>query len=62
MVHAVLICSDGPREAVYEAVGTIEELVTLACDCGCSLEVVGWPDEAGDSERDAELDLSPLAP
>jgi hypothetical protein len=47
MFVARLICSDAAcaAEAVAEA-ATLRELETLACDCGCALEPIGWPDSA----------------
>jgi hypothetical protein len=49
MLVARLICSDEDcaAEAVAEA-ATLRELETLACDCGCALELIGWPDDAGE--------------
>jgi hypothetical protein len=49
MYVARLICSDQAcaEEVVAEA-RTLEELETLACDCGCGLEVIGWPDRVDD--------------
>ena len=45
MFVARLICSDESCAAETEArAPTLRELETLACDCGCALEVVGWPD------------------
>lgn len=49
MVHALLACHDSRCTAVYEAYGALEELETLACDCGCALQIVrylGDPDTA----------------
>jgi len=42
---ARLICSDAEcaAEAGAEA-RTIRELESLACDCGCALTIIGWPD------------------
>jgi hypothetical protein len=42
---ARLVCSDSAcaAEAAAEA-ATLDELETLMCECGCALEVVGWPD------------------
>jgi hypothetical protein len=42
---ARLICSDTACavEAAAEA-RTIRELEALACDCGCALAIIGWPD------------------
>jgi hypothetical protein len=47
MYVARLICSDEAcgAEAIAEA-HTLAELDTFACDCGCALAIVGWPDHA----------------
>jgi hypothetical protein len=46
MLLARLICSDPACTAEAEArATTLAELETVACDCGCALEVLGWPDE-----------------
>lgn len=45
MLVARLICSDPACTAEAEArAATLAELEAVACDCGCSLEVLGWPD------------------
>ena len=38
MFRALLVCADGDCAEVFEAYGSLEELETLTCDCGCSLE------------------------
>jgi hypothetical protein len=38
--RALLLCADGDCAEVFEAYGSLEELETLACDCGCSLELL----------------------
>ena len=45
MYVARLVCSDTAcaEEQSFE-VGTLAELELLACDCGCALEVVAFPD------------------
>lgn len=45
MFVARLICSDTDcaDEGVLEA-ETLAELEAMACDCGCVLEIIGWPD------------------
>jgi hypothetical protein len=45
MFVARLICSDAgcAAELTADADGAAE-LGTLLCDCGCGLEIVGWPD------------------
>jgi hypothetical protein len=65
---ARLICSDAACAAEVSAeAGSEGELESLICDCGCALEVIGWPDwvdepstvvalrieRAGDELRDA---------
>jgi len=46
---ARLICSDSDcaAEITAEAL-TLRELGTLLCECGCALEVIGWPDVAAE--------------
>lgn len=51
---AELICSDPDCAERVDAVGTLEELETLVCNCGCGLAVVGWPDPV-EEERTAEV-------
>lgn len=42
---ARLICSDPAcAEEVAGEAATLRELEVLACECGCALEVIGWPD------------------
>ena len=47
MYVARLICShaDCAEEILAEA-STLAERETLACECGCGLDVIGWPDDA----------------
>lgn len=49
MYLARLICSDTDcaEELTFEAL-TLRELESLVCDCGCSFEVIGWPDVAAE--------------
>lgn len=45
MFVARLICSDPGCDFAGEVeAATLAELEALACDCGCALELVGWPD------------------
>jgi hypothetical protein len=41
---AVLVCSDPDCADRVEAVGSLGELETLGCECGCGLLLVAWPD------------------
>jgi hypothetical protein len=40
MFRALLLCADGDCAEAFEAYGSLEELEALACDCGCSLELL----------------------
>jgi hypothetical protein len=60
MVRARLFCSDAACEAVFEAIGPLEELEALACSCGGGLEVTGFPDESEYPPR-GRFELIPLA-
>ena len=40
MFRALLLCAEGECAEVFEAYGSLEELESLACDCGCSLELL----------------------
>jgi hypothetical protein len=57
VLYARLICSDGDCDEVFEAWGTLEELEALACDCGCTLEVVSL---AETDATDTRPQLEPL--
>ena len=49
MYMARLVCSDSEcAEEVTAEAPTLRELETLICDCGCALEVIGWPDVAAE--------------
>ena len=58
MVRALLFCSDDECTAVFEAYGPLAEIEAMACECGCGLEVVGWPEPADGS---AHLSLELIA-
>jgi hypothetical protein len=60
IVRARLFCSDERCAAVYEAAGRLEDLEALACSCGSGLEPIGFPDDAGEPDREG-FDLLPLA-
>ena len=40
MFRALLLCAEGDCAEVFEAYGSLDELEALACDCGCSLELL----------------------
>jgi hypothetical protein len=61
MVHAVLICSEEECTAVFEAYGRLTELEALACDCGCGLSIVGWPDPVAAAEDGPGVELELIA-
>jgi hypothetical protein len=55
VVHVLLTCHDSRCRAVYEAYGPLEELETLACDCGCALQIVRWLGDVDEPVDDVEL-------
>jgi hypothetical protein len=61
MVRALLICSDDDCTAVFEAYGEIADVERLACECGCGLQVVGWPEPVGNGRVRTELELTLVA-
>jgi hypothetical protein len=49
MYTARLVCSDPVcAEEIAGETATLGELRTLLCECGCALEVIGWPDVAAE--------------
>ena len=61
MLYAALICCDDDCTDVFEAYGTLEELETLACDCGCALQVISLSEVSEDApSRDHGLELLPV--
>ena len=45
MFVARLICTDAAcAEEVAAEAARAPELERLICDCGCALEILGWPD------------------
>ena len=58
MVRALLICSDDGCTAVFEAIGSIDVIDTLACECGCGLAIVGWPEFATENGHVEPLELT----
>ena len=59
MLYAALICCDDDCTDVFEAYGTLEELETLACDCGCALQVISIS-EVTEPAADRRLELLPV--
>jgi hypothetical protein len=57
MFSALLLCSDGDCAETFEAYGSLEELEALACDCGCSLELLEISEHDGEP---AGFELIPL--
>jgi hypothetical protein len=55
--HALIICSDEDCAETFEAWGSLEELQALACDCGCSLEILTLGEADG---AEADVDLQPV--
>ncbi len=51
MFVARLLCSDPVcAEAISAEARTVRELEALACECGCGLEVIGFPDAVEEAE------------
>ena len=59
MFRALLVCADGDCAEVFEAYGPLEELEALACDCGCTLELLEIADLEGPA-LERGFDLIPL--
>ena len=60
MFIARLICSDpGCAEEREAEAPTLEELERLLCDCGCTLEVIAWPDRVDEGARVMSLRRDP---
>ena len=55
-----MYCSDDECDAVFEAIGPLEELEALACSCGGGLEITGFPEES-ERPRQGRFELLPLA-
>ena len=50
---ARLVCSDADcAEELTAEAASLRELEVLACECGCALDVIGWPDAV---DVDAEV-------
>ena len=60
MVHAILVCTHEGCTETYEAYGTLAEIEALACECGCCLEVVCWPDPLEADDGPAGVELLPV--
>ena len=60
MLYAALICCDDDCTEVFEAYGTLEELETLACDCGCALSIISISEVADAPAGDRRLELLPV--
>ena len=60
MVRARLFCSDPACDAVFEAIGPLEELEALACSCGGGLEITGFPEEF-EYRMNGAFELLPIA-
>jgi hypothetical protein len=51
---ARMICSDPEcAEEMTAEAATLPELEAMACNCGCALEIIGWPDWADDEIAEA---------
>jgi hypothetical protein len=55
VVHVLLSCHDSSCTAVFEAHGHLEDLETLACDCGCALQIVRYLSDPERGPRNVSL-------
>ncbi len=61
MYVARLICSDEAcAEEILAEARTLAELETLACDCGCALQVISISEAADAPARDRGPELLPV--
>lgn len=60
MLYAALICCDEDCTDVFEAYGSLEELETLACDCGCALQVISISEVADTNADSRAVELLPV--
>ena len=58
VVDARLICSEEGCEVVVEAIGPLAEIEALACDCGCALAIVGWPEPVDAADAALTIDVA----
>ena len=59
MFRALLICGESDCAEVFEAYGPLEELEALACDCGCTFELLEIS-EVEEAAHPRGFDLIPL--
>jgi hypothetical protein len=60
MYLARLICSDGDcAERIVAEADDVLDLVSMACECGCTFEVLGLPDWIDDGEAATIVELRP---
>ena len=60
MLYAALICCDEDCTDIFEAYGSLEELETLACDCGCALQIISISEVSDAPASDHRLELLPV--
>jgi hypothetical protein len=52
-----LVCSEEDCAAVFEAHGALAEIESLACDCGCALVLLAWPEPVEAAAAPVALEL-----
>jgi dihydroorotase len=57
--RALLLCADDDCAEVFEAYGSLDELEALACDCGCTLELLEIS-ESGEPAAGGGFVLTPV--
>ena len=56
MLYALLTCSDEDCTDSFEAWGSLEDLETLACECGCALQLISLSEVAAGAPAELVLD------
>lgn len=60
MYIARLICTDPAcAETLTVEAASLRELETMACECGCGLEILGWPDHVDERPLATVLEFRP---
>jgi hypothetical protein len=59
VLHTRLVCSDGDCAVLYEAYCLGPDADALACECGCGLQPLGWPQPV-EGRAGIEVALLPL--
>jgi hypothetical protein len=61
MFRALVICPDGECAEAFTAIGSLDELESLVCDCGCTLRVDRISEHDGELQAGSTFELVALA-